>query len=108
MDKHPLKLQVGSIIRHLKRGSIYEVMGYAHDNAMDIKDGRTVTRFIKGYDVALPVAQQRSGKLHPGLCLTVYYRALVSSPGEPWLFQRPINEFTPDRFELVVEAGATA
>lgn len=93
-------LKIGDIIRHLKRGSSYEVLGYGVENAIDLLDDRTVKRHLSN-GIILPVMQQVTSRLHAGGVGVIYYRALVSKPGEPWLFMRPVSEFTPDRFEKV-------
>lgn len=95
-----IDLKIGDVIRHLKRGSSYEVLGHGVENAIDLLDGRMVKRHLTN-GIILPVMQQVTSHLHAGSVGVIYYRALVSKPGEPWLFMRPVSEFTSDRFEKV-------
>ena len=98
-----INVQEGGIIRHLKRGSEYEVVGFDVEDVLDMIDGRAVERYFGGGDVRFKVHQQVSAARSKGRFIVVYYRALVSKPGEPWMFMRPLNEFTTDRFEEVAE-----
>ena len=95
-----LDLKIGDTIRHLKRGSEYEVLGFEQRNSMDVRDGKAIKMRLC-HDSAVPALMQNSTPLHAGVALMVVYRALVSKPGEPWLFMRPVSEFTTDRFTKV-------
>lgn len=97
-----LRLEPGDIIQHLKRGSEYEVMGYCPQHPFDLVDGRRYNVRIDNFGCKMPALIQRStkGKL-PVPCMTILYRALEPKKGEPWLFIRPVSEFTTDRFTKV-------
>ena len=97
-----LDLKAGDIIRHLKRGSVYEVVGHSVWHAYDLRDNKDITRYLaRDQGLAMQVRMQESGRLPNAPVGVIYYRALVSKPGEPWLFMRPLVEFTTDRFEKV-------
>lgn len=98
-----LRLEPGDIIRHLKRGSEYEVMGYGPQHPCDLVDGRRYNLRIDSYGCKIPALIQRSTKTGlPMPCMTILYRALEPKKGDPWLFIRPVSEFTTDRFERSV------
>ena len=113
-----IDLKIGDIIRHLKRGSSYEVLGIWDDTPWDWTDGADF--YLNGFlapdgesawhlnsvpsgeqGFALKVRLQVGDKPVQPFVNIVLYRALESKRGEPWLFARPLPEFTPDRFEKV-------
>lgn len=95
-----LNLNPGDIIRHIKRGSLYEVLGFCPQNPMDLRDNKTRPVWIKFYDARLTALVQRNTSKLPTPTMTVLYRAVEPKRGDPWLFIRPISEFTTDRFEM--------
>ena len=108
-----MKMTVGDIIRHNKRGSEYEVVGKIHELVLNLVDGQELLLSTTDggdwslrernypYEIRLPVRYQTSLPRESAWVDVVLYRALVSKKGEPWLFARPLSEFTEDRFTKV-------
>ena len=109
-------LNIGDVIRHNKRGSEYEVMGIWEDTPWDWNDGQDY--YLSGWDVgetfwhlcseqrgdeafSLKVRLQISTPSVQPFVKVIIYRALEPKRGEPWLFARPLHEFTEDRFTKV-------
>lgn len=111
MSGEKLDLCVGDYIRHLKRGSVYEIIGVALW-ARDLKDGDCAKLFFVndgraiiiresvetfGATLLLPLSFQRS--IEPalfgmGLENAFIYREVT----EGAIYARPTYEFTTDRF----------
>ena len=108
-----MSLNIGDIIRHNKRGSEYEVIGEIHELVLELSDGQEL--FLSAtdvggwglmernysYEVRLPIIYQTSLPRESSWADIVIYRALEPKKGEPWLFARPLHEFTEDRFTKV-------
>lgn len=109
--------KIGDHIRHRKRGSDYEVLGFVHADQM-LKDGSSAamvmmlardepTLVAKPSDIdpgevltfVLPVSIQTSAKFHSNWFIKwVIYRSLKDGA---MIFARPLQEFTTDRFEVL-------
>ena len=98
-DLDILRLNPGDLIRHIKRGSVYEVMGYNHAHPDALIDNRSLPVWIKWWDGKIMAMVQRNTRNLPNPCMTILYRAVEPKIGDPWMFIRPVSEFTSDRFE---------
>ena len=102
-DLNVLNLNPGDLIRHIKRGSIYEVMGFNPEHPADLIDNRLRPVWIKRWDGKIMAMVQRNTRDLPDPCMTILYRSVEPKIGDPWMFIRPVSEFTSDRFERVAQ-----
>lgn len=94
-----LCLEPGDHVRHIKRGSIYEIMGSQVMHPYDVRDGAAFNLFVKFTDIRLPVLMQVSDRIKgDSLVHMLVYRTVEPKAGDPWLFMRPIPEFNSGRF----------
>lgn len=96
-----ITLREGLLIQHIKRGTAYELLGKDWVSPDSMTDDRTVKLWVSNSNLRLPVLQQVTAPTRAGWFWAWYYRALASHPGQPWLFMRPLTEFTEDRFRVL-------